>query len=80
MANRAALTDIHAKADPAVHIIRPDGSGEGVEEDREHPPQELRLTGHLSRTAGVRNGRGVFFCSFVFLKGMHYLHNLQRTF
>lgn len=59
---REALTDVHAKVDPAVDVVGPDGSRQRVEEDREHPPQELGLTGHLRKTTEVRpreeNGTG----------------------
>lgn len=56
-----ALTDIHAKVDSAVHVVGPDGSGQRVEEDGEHPPQELGLTGHLRKTTEEENGTGTVY-------------------
>lgn len=42
-------TYVHAKVDPVVDVVGPDRGGQRMEESREHPPEQLGLTGHLEK-------------------------------
>lgn len=45
--HKCRLTYLHAIVDPVVYIVGPHRSRQRVVEDRENPPQQLGLTGHL---------------------------------
>lgn len=42
-------TYVHAKVDPVVDVVGPDRGRQRMEESREHPPEQLGLTGHLEK-------------------------------